>query len=304
MQSRTDGSVIILPVGDQSFYTDRTRGPVNRVREDIPEATWRALVALINRRVDDNWLAREFPDPCPDGNGTAGTNQLNLADTIEALVPGLVWPLDRATAPDVGVALDLIDFVAQRIAEPIKEYYHDFFRHYELSFDVSQGRITFRRDVEQIFARTGVAYEVNAKMTVRRLGPPEARHILADFEPATGDNTLDELLRDARRRFLSYEIAEQRIGLEKLWDAFERLKTLESGANKKLQVRALLDKASGEPWRTHLEAEARELTSIGNSLQIRHFETSKRAVADEDVDYLFTRLVAFIVYLLRVTKRI
>ena len=36
-------------------------------------------------------------------------------------------------------------------------------------------------------------------------------------------------------------------GLEKLWDAFERLKTVESGADKLAQINALFNKSSTEP---------------------------------------------------------
>ena len=290
-------------MANRSFYTDRTKGPVPRLREDIPETAWRALAALVRRRVESNWLAKEFPTSCPDGNGIWGTDQELLSDTLEALIPELSWPLGQ-NAPDTETVLDVLDFVGQRVALPIEKSWHSFFQHHELSFDVQKGRVAFRADVEEIFARMGIAYQINSRMTVHRLGPPEARETIADLDPDSGDATLDKLIRDARRRFLSRQPQEARVALEKLWDGFERLKTLEPGHDKKARVNALLDQAGTGAWRTALDTEAKALTLIGNSMQIRHFETGKEPVPDDAVDYLFTRLATLMLYLLRSTDRL
>jgi hypothetical protein len=66
----------------------------------------------------------------------------------------------------------------------------------------------------------------------------------------------------------------RRESLEKLWDAWERLKTLEPGKDKKASTTALLDKVSSEPmFRAYLEHEATRLTEIGNTFMIRHTES-------------------------------
>lgn len=290
-------------MANRSFYTDRTKGLAPRLREDIPETAWRGLAALVESRVEDNWLAKEFPVSCDDGNGIWGTNHERLSDTLEALVPELSWPLDR-NAPETETVLDLIDFVGQRVALPIRQSWHDYLRHHELNFNVQEGQSKFRADVEQIFARSGIAYQIDSDMIVRRLGPPEARETIADLNPNSGDATLDELIRDARQRFLSRQPRETRVALEKLWDGFERLKTLEPGHDKKTQVNALLDRVGTGGWRAVLDTEAWALTQIGNSMQIRHFETGKEPVPDDAVDYLFTRLATLMLYLLRATDRL
>jgi hypothetical protein len=202
------------------------------------------------------------------------------------------------------VALDLVDFIAQRVAKPKRASYHDFFHHYELEFDVGSGRRAFRKEVNQVFARGGVAFELNQDMNVVRLGPPEARRILADLRPESGDSTLDELIIDARRRYLSRGFAEERIGLEKLWDAFERLKTLEDAKDKRGSVKLLLDDVATGRIRHVLESESLALTEIGNTMQIRHFESDKTALTDAQVDYLFVRMSDFLVHVLRVTERL
>lgn len=96
-----------------------------------------------------------------------------------------------------------------------------------------------------------------------------------------------------------------KIHSRKLWDAWERLKTVEPGKNKKESSIALLDRAlAAGGFRDAIEVEAKELTRIGNSFDIRHTETSQEPLkSSEHVDYLFHRLFALIRMLLTLTER-
>lgn len=133
------------------------------------------------------------------------------------------------------------------------------------------------------------------------MAPPVLDEELRRAAFNTGDATLDGLLEAARTRFLSPGPATRREALEKLWDAWERLKTPEPGADKKASATALLDKAADEPnFRDVLEQEAVTVTKIGNSFRIRHSERSQVEIQTEDqVDYLFHRLLALILLLIR-----
>ena len=79
---------------------------------------------------------------------------------------------------------------------------------------------------------------------------------------------------------------------------WERLKTLDGQGDKKAQTKAMLDATAGTSspkFRDALEREAKEVTDIGNSLRIRHSETSQEKLASsEHVDYLFYRLFSLI----------
>lgn len=87
----------------------------------------------------------------------------------------------------------------------------------------------------------------------------------------TGDLILNELLSTAREKFLNRDLKVRREALEKLWDAWERLKSLSDPADKKKSVKILLDRVTAEPnLRERVEAEARQLTEIGNNFFIRH----------------------------------
>jgi hypothetical protein len=286
------------------FYSDRTTGQNLRETEEITEPAWRGVLALVNNKINSNFLAQQFPDPCPDGAGVVGTQTTNLVGMMEALIPGFEWPPQPYGVPKTHVALDLIDFVAQRVAKPRPGHYHTFYGHFELNSDVQAGRAVFSKEVNLLFARNGIAFELGQDMRVVRLGPPESRQVLADLHPDTGDKTLDQLISDSRKRYLSRNPDDKRIGLEKLWDAFERLKTIEPGNDKRAKVAALLDRVASGAMRVNLENEAIQLTNIGNEMQIRHFEHNKAALNSREIDYLFIRMAAFIVHSLRETERL
>ena len=112
-------------------------------------------------------------------------------------------------------------------------------------------------------------------------------------------------LTDCWRRFLNKSLDVRKEGLEKLWDAWERLKTIEPGTDKKVMAQAILDKAATEPvLRERLELEAKELNFIGNNLMIRHTEVGKPPVSvSSQVDYLFHRMFAMIRLLLKSSGR-
>ena len=98
---------------------------------------------------------------------------------------------------------------------------------------------------------------------------------------------------------------DRRDALDKLWDAFERIKTIEPGADKRAQAGRLLDRTTEAPkLRGFLDQEARTLTEIGNSLFIRHSETTQEPVQTlEQVDYLFHRMFSFLRLVMRATGR-
>ncbi len=133
-----------------------------------------------------------------------------------------------------------------------------------------------------------------------RVTPPVLDEALASTLPETGDATLDNLLQSARDQFRSQDPAVRRSGLQKLWDAWERTKTLDGDGDKRSSIDRLLRHAAEDSaFRGLLDLEARALTDIGNQYEIRHFETSTHPIpADAHVDYLFHRMWCLLLLLL------
>jgi hypothetical protein len=141
---------------------------------------------------------------------------------------------------------------------------------------------------------------------ILRIAPAALQEALATAVFRTGDAHLDEMLEDARTKFLNRDPKVRRESLEELWDARERLKTIEPGKDKKAQVKALLDKGAQDPALRQqlLEDEAGALTAIGNNFMIRHTETTKTPISQSGhVDDLFHRMFALIRLLLKATNR-
>jgi hypothetical protein len=297
---------IQAPMSD--YFTDREHGPVARTRESIDDRLWRGLYSLIETRLDDGSFGLRFPLACPDSAANAyGSNRSSFASMLEAEVPWINWPLQADAVPDTPVVLDLLEFCAAGVGRPIAGSYHGFFQHHRLSWDREAGLTQLVADVNRLFARNGVAFELTDLGKARRLLPPHLGQALTHANFATGDSQADGLLEAARSRFLAPKVEDRRDGLEKLWDAFERIKTLEPGAGKKASADTLLDRAAapGTKLRKALGNEAVELTQIGNTHRIRHSETSQEPLeTTAQVDYLFGRLFAFIHLVLTASGRV
>lgn len=294
------------------YFSDREVGPKPRVGQEISPGAWGGIVGVVESMIETGAFGINFPATCNDGDGIIGADRRAFALAAQADIPELEWPLvteKRADdlfdlspsfpfAPPTLVILDLVEFCHRNVGQPIKGHYHQYFGHHHLTFDREAGQREFKAQMNRILARNGLGYELRADGTVARLAPPVLREALAAAVFMTGDATLDQLLNEACAKFLSPNSGTRRESLEKLWDAWERMKTV-ANPDKKAGITALLNKASADPtFRARLELEANELTKIGNEFQIRHFETNKIPIQEDgQVDYLFHRMFSLILLL-------
>lgn len=289
-----------------TYFTEREYGARPATIEVIDERLWAGLYSLIQTRIGNGSFGLRFPEQCPDGNGPCGCDEQAFRQVLGAEVPWIEWPLLPNEVPDTPVILDLLEFCAGAVGEPIQGAYHSYYRHHHLSWNRDAGLARFVSDVNLQFRRNAVAYELTATGQARRVLPQAIANTIGWALFHTGDAETDGLLEAARQRILSPKPDDRRDALEKLWDAFERLKTLEAGADKRAQADALLDRiaAPDTSFRQALGREVAELTKIGNSFRIRHSETTQEALTSLDqVDYLFTRMFAFVRMTLKGTSR-
>jgi hypothetical protein len=288
----------------KKLFTERHGQAPPRIAEILDDTTRDALMTLVTARIDEEWFGFRFPEKCRDGYAYAGTDFTRLRETMKGY--GLVWPreVDCDNPPNDGQVFDLIEFAYEFIAEAKDPSYHSYMSHSHYSYDAESGREKFTHDANRIFERNGMAFELRDG-EVTRMAPAVLHESLAAAVFHSGDATLDELLEAGRHKFLSRSVDVRRESLEKLWDAWERLKTVEDAGDKKASVKALLDRVSTEPvFRAKLEQEARELTEIGNTFMIRHAEIDKiQVVASPQIDYFFHRMFSMIQLLLRTSGR-
>ena len=296
------------------YFSDRENGPRARTEQVISPVVWAGLVATVQALINSGAFGLRFPERCPDGQAVCGCDTDALAASVIAEMPGLAWPLETMClveegflsqrepfAPDTLLILDFIEFIYASVAKPIPGKHHDFFSHHHLTFDQQSGQEEFRATVNRIFSRNGVAFEMLSTGRIVRVLPPVLGEDLKRTIFRTGDRTLDNMLDECRAKFSDRNPLVRREALERLWDGWERLKSLADPGDKKRSIKIILDATAAEPsLRARLEGEATELNSIGNSHLIRHSEVNQVPVIDVDqVDYLFHRLFAMIQLVLR-----
>lgn len=113
---------------------------------------------------------------------------------------------------------------------------------------------------------------------------------LVDFQ--IDDHEFNKLVEQA---FQYYKEARIDTATEKIWDAFERIKTFYKQYDKKGSITKLIDIVSknNAEYREMVEKEFTSLTKLGNDFRIRHHETNKKDICcKEHYDYLFHRCIA------------
>lgn len=294
-----------MRTADSEFYSDREGGAGPRDRDQLPQATARGLLNLVQTKLEANWFAKRFPEQCYDGRGVVGTVFQSIRVDIQALIPDIAFPLLGNDDLADETIFDLVEYAAQRVAEPSEGDWHSGLKHHELAFNEKSGRKAFRSEVNQILARGRAAYELSESLQVHRLGTVEVRKAVADLTPNTGDEVLDDLVVEARQLYTSHRRGDRKTGIDKLWDAFERLKTIDlPSGDKRASADRLLLHIDQAALRAEVAEEMRALTAIGNTFNIRHHETGKHIVPLEAYDYFFARMSNLMVLLLRESGRL
>ncbi|CAM3948927.1 AbiJ-NTD4 domain-containing protein [Mesobacillus zeae] len=146
-------------------------------------------------------------------------------------------------------------------------------------------------DINTIFNLNGISLKLNNG----KIESIVTSHITNSSLASIGEVGLKELLQEASRY---YEKENLNIAVEKLWDAFERLKTYYSPTlDKKKSVNRITESMSGnnEPFKELFDREFYELTKIGNNFRIRHHETTKVDIEDnKHYDYFYKRCLSLV----------
>lgn len=292
-----------------AFYSDRLNGETPRSLQALPSTTTAGLFDLVASLLSANWLAEDFPERCPDAEKRHifGTSDDLFWSRARALIPELEVPIyfNRSTIADETL-FDLLELVGRFVKLPTHGAYHSFFDHFALKFDRAAGARQYRDNVNEIFARGHVAFEMNTDMTIRRIGSVELREALSVLNPNTGDGELDMLIERGRSLVASRRPAERLTGIQSLWAALERLKTIDvPGKNKKrLSAEALLGRIGSEPIRALVRADLSAVTAIGNEFRVRHHETDVAELPEEAYDYFIGRVVTVLHVLLDYSARL
>lgn len=252
-------------------------------------------------------LAEQFPSPCPDGEGVCGVSEIDLFKLLKLRIPGLLrggYPnTDVPTVPqssefDQYSLFDYIEYIAQNMVTVVKGGWHSFFHHHHLSF--KHDSIDFNRfagEVNDIFKMAGLQYVLTDKRQIERLtdadGFVQQAAVDASFVSEQG---LRELIIESIALYHNARSEMHHLATEKIWDAFERIKTIYTDLDKRQSAKKLINGMSkgSVSYSEMLSDEFDMLTNIGNGFRIRHHETNKIDVDDDYCDYLFIRCLSLV----------
>ena len=298
-----------------AYYTERhgMRRPVAKTY-DISIEKYALLLHCCEKYYNN--LAWKYPEECPDGHGCCGIDHEQFRMDLRYEIPSLYRDnADCIAVPTVHynifssnneedeydqfALLDLIEFFAENVRDVVVGGFHSYFGHHHLTCQNSRNVCAqFRDEINSIFQKTGLLYKLNTNLQVERIvenSPltPAVESAIAAVKEAGAR----ELLQEAILLHRSPYPADVRDAVEKLWDAYERLKTYYTTMNKAKSAEKIVnDMAAGQvPYVTLFDTEFRALTKIGNDFRIRHHETDKVEITDvRYYDYFFNRCLSLI----------
>jgi hypothetical protein len=295
-----------------NYFGARDVGPPVQDREAVTLAAWQGIVAVVLTGLRTGLFIEDFPDrSCVDHGfeeAITGCNEHQFFLRLRGDHPDIPVPFNPDVLPETVAALELVEFCHRHASQPFAPAAHDHFahRHY-LNFRRAEGQAQLAEQINSIFERNHLAYELQVNGEVRRLMPAVLREALASAEFRTEDHELNRLLESARLGIGSPDFHQRYNSLRDLWDAFERPKTLEPPRDDvRRSAEALLARATQEPrFREMLSTEMRVvLPDFGNGFFIRHANAEQVVLqTGEEIDYLFHRLFALIRFLIRSTGR-
>lgn len=225
---------------------------------------------------------------------------------IKIIIPSLFRDeSDRICAPshdyeyDQFALLDLIEYFAVNIKD-ISEHWNNKYQNYKTIdlFETSDIFKDFQKEINEIFTETGLLYELTDDKIIERIveNSPLTKEIENSFAAVQEEGTR-ELLKAAIELYKTPNSTARQDSVEKIWDAFERLKTYYTKLNKKQSADKIVHDMSGENKNFYelFDKEFDTLTKIGNNYRIRHHETNKIDITDvRYYDYLFNRCLSLI----------
>ena len=151
------------------LFTERHGGMKPRVSEELDERCRVGLLGLIEARISEEWFGLAFPFACEDGLGNAGTDSDKFSGKMAAY--GVIRPdAWRRSGPNPtdGQVFDLIEFSYEHIAEPSAGENHSFLGHTHYSYNQEAGRTKFEGEVNRLFERNGLAFELKQGQVTRK----------------------------------------------------------------------------------------------------------------------------------------
>lgn len=254
-------------------------------------------------------MAWKYPEKCPDGGECCGVDEDKLIRFLKYEIPDLYNNYNDKGKFGRYAILDLIEFLARNMKDIRLRRYHEYFRHTDYKMLESREIVKeFQSEINDIFGKTGLLYTLTDSGTVERDMSNEL--IVLDAEQYVSqapESGLRALLEEVFSFFKDKSEEKRKVSIEKLWDAFERLKTYDLPQNKADSVKMLIERMANEneEFKKLFNEEFKKLTEIGNKFRIRHHEVGKFEITDMDYcDYFVNRCLSLVILAIKKTSNL
>lgn len=190
---------------------------------------------------------------------------------------------------------------AEKIILALKDDLENDYKDFEIVDDMSRAEKLFGKELPEIVdcieeARSySGTIRRNAQTIIDLLEMELEEQATLSFDLAAFRINDTEFCELVEKAFQLYKESKIDMATEKIWDAFERIKTYYQKYDKKTSADRLLDVISkGDvAYKAMLKEEFSVLTKLGNEFRIRHHETDKKDICYfEHYDYLFHRCLS------------
>lgn len=279
--------------------------PAYEILFNICENYKKNLTHLFPRDSYDDFTCRDYLEF--NENAFEKRIKMKIPDLYVSNYGSISIPKEKDTFNQFAL-LDYIEYFAQNI-EDIKEAWNDNrYRNFKYIDCLGTKRVysNFQKEINDVFIDAGLLYELNSDCYIERIveNSPLSKEVEKSIITIQEDETR-KLLQEAIDLHRSHYLEAPRDAAEKIWDAFERLKTYYTSLNKKKSAEKIVNDMSNseQPYADLFNAEFKALTDIGNQFRIRHHETDKIDVPDyRHYDYFFNRCLSLIALAIQYLK--
>lgn len=294
-----------------AYYSER-HGMRNQREKtyNISIEAYNLILEIIDRyKINLGW---KFPERCQDNDeNICGIDEEKLNRDLRFEIPelfnedGFIRPRRKYNVFDGEESeefnqfalLDYIEYIAMNVRDYIVDSRHPFFSHNHYRFVKGDRTYNdFLNEIDQAFEKIGLLYKINDDGQVERIVANELMIKTVEQQIiAVKEQGLKDLLGEAISLYKDPNTARIKDATEKLWDAFERLKTYYTTLKKPVSAdKVVTDAASGNTsMKSLLDEEFVALTKIGNNYRIRHHETDKIEITDiNHYEYFFNRCLS------------
>lgn len=275
-----------------NYYSKRDKEYSEGIGKDFFIAFNAYIEELINEDFGNNSFANSFGDFDPYDSFYISEYKINNKMAQE--LGYKKYPFHKT---------DKVEITMEK-TETILELIEFFYKFISDKGDNKDIRYKYTCRINELFDNFKLLYKLKSGIIISRHSDFIDQLIFKDFININIANDLEtqKLLKLAVEKFYSKNIKEQKIGLEKIVDAYQRISSWENQSDKKKSIDSIINKISNQDpeIKKTIEEDFQLMWKIANDFMIRHTELNKKKINDPDfLEYLFYQYYISIRFILK-----